>query len=536
MAIDQEILDLLEGQELNVKNLAIELDRSPASLYKPLAGLVTEGLIKKREKESQGKMIAFYSIPSEEGIEGCSWQAHKGILVAGRTYQKKVLEAGFWPSLEQDILTLREREENRHIAVVGLVGLGKSNTAIFLARLLDPSFAVNDIIFTRERLLELVADQPEDKSFVLDDIGVMLSSRGWQEKERGLIFSWLEICRMHRINTIATSPSLAMIDVNYQRLLHYILQVELKCKGHIHIIVFKPTQAGLKPIFKPVGILTFDLPGDPFFSIFQEYQGVKQKDLALSARASLERLKLAKTGVQEYIQEREISRVTDDVVRSALHTVGLDGNLPKADKDTLRVVMYDTLQDKLRIRKRAKTIQVKQGKENLSKARLLASYRNKYQAYLDKGRSEQYSKTLAYRLTYERSRASNLKNLEGVVGSLMRKLKPSLVEGLTLGRLDDSYLVRDLRALRDLLGLFKSFDQQFYSKLFAFFQYDPKRAMEFIQQTRKMRSSYRYHGKFSPSKWRKSVLFALAEIERVERWNALHLQNNSLLSFLHKSG
>lgn len=520
MAIDQEILDILEGQELSVSELGLSIDKSPASIYKPLNRLVREGLVHKREKESQGKMIAFYSIPSEEVIEGCSWQSHKEVLLAGRTYQKKVLEYDFWPSLEQDILTLEEREENRHIAVVGLVGLGKSNTAIFLAKVLDSSFGVKDIIFTKERLLELVADQPQDKSFVFDDIGVMLSSRGWQEKERGLIFSWLEICRMHKVNTIATSPSLAMIDVNYQRLLHFVFQVELKCLGHIHIIVFKPTQAGLKPVFKPVGTLAFNLPGEPFASIFQDYQAIKQKDLALSARASLERLQLAKQGVQEYIQEREVSRVTDDVVQSALHTVGLDGNLPKQEKDNLRTVMYDSLQGKKQREKRLKTEQKRIGTENLRKARLLSGYKSKYQAFIDKGHSEEYSKRLARRLTC--TPVGNLKNLQGVVSSLMKKVKPSEsskpspVEKLVLERLDDVYLVKNLRAMTEILASFKGFDTSFYTAIFGMVLYDYQLAIKFIGKTKEMRnfSQYRYRGKFSPLYWRQGVESYLAQLRK----------------------
>lgn len=517
MAIDEEILDILESRELSVKNLAIELDHSPTSLYKPLAGLVQEGLIKKREKESQGKMIAFYSIPSEEVIEGCSWQSHKEVLLAGRTYQKKVLEYDFWDSLSEDLSSLGEREENRHVAVVGLVGIGKSNTAIFLARVLDPSFDVKGIIFTKERLLGLVANQPTNKSFVFDDVGVMLSSRGWQEKERGLIFSWLEICRMHRINTIATSPSLAMIDVNYQRLLHYVFQVELKCKGHIHIIVFKPTQAGLKPLFKPIGTLTFALPEEPFSSIFQEYLAIKQKELSLSARASLERLESAKEGVQEYIQGREVTRVTDDVVRSALHTIGLDGNLPKQEKDNLRTVMYDSLQEKRQREKKAKQEQNRIGTENLKRARLDVSFKNRYQGYIDQGRSEQFAKTLSYRLVYEKEKAGHLKNLQGAMSSLFKKVQPGLVENLILSRLDNAYLIKDLRAMKSLLGSFRGFEHEFYTKLFSLMVHNPERGLVFVKRVGSARGDFRYHGKPSPKQWREYVVVALAGVIQNER-------------------
>ncbi|MBA7649196.1 hypothetical protein ES703_56990 [subsurface metagenome] len=177
--------------------------------------------------------------------------------------------------------------------------------------------------------------------------------------------------------------------------------------------------------------------------------------------------------------------------------------------------MFDALQEKKQREKAAKTVQVKQGKENLRKARLSAAYRAKYQAYIDKGRSERFAKALSYRLTFQRSRAGNLKNLAGVMGSLSGKVKPVLVENLILDRLDDLYLVRDLRALRDLLGSFKLFDTQFYTQVFAMFLYDPGKAMEFVQKAKEMRSNpeYRYHKRFSPKKWRQAVEDSLGSLE-----------------------
>ncbi|GAJ04208.1 unnamed protein product, partial [marine sediment metagenome] len=164
---------------------------------------------------------------------------------------------------------------------------------------------------------------------------------------------------------------------------------------------------------------------------------------------------------------------------------------------------------------------VEQGKANLRKARLSASYRTKYQGFIDKGRSEAFSKTLAYRLTFEKIRAGNLKNLPSVMGSLLKRgVKSYLVERLVLRRLDDTYLIRDLRAMRDLLAFFKSFDELFYSKLFAMFLEDPKQALAFISEAKEMRKSwlYQYHKRFSPKKWREAVLSKLGNLEAKKRW------------------
>lgn len=515
----KDILDLLEGRQLSAKEIADSLDLPIRSVYRYINDLVVDGSILKLEKVVDGRSVAIYTLPVvTPGV--CQWEAHKEILLTGKTYQKKVLELDFWPAFAEDIQTLDSREQNVHLAVVGLVGWGKSTTAIWISKQLDPSFTVKNIIFVKQDLLKLVASQPKRKSFVLDDIGVMLSSRQWQERERELIFSFLEICRMNRVNTIATAPSLEMIDLNYRRLLHYVFEIELRCEDHIHIIVFKPTTAGLKPSFKPVGVLVFPFP-ESVDHIIKQYQAMKQEQLSLSARASLERLEKAKEGVGRYVSNHSITRVTSDVVSAALDSVGLNGDLPKRDRDRLRVKMYNTLEEKKKAERKAKRQQAEQGKENLRKARLSASYRAKYQAYIDKGRSEAFSKTLAFRLTFERTRAGNLKNLPGAVGSLLKRgVKPYLVEGLVLKKLDDTYLVRDLRAMREILAFFKSFDEPFYSKVFRMFLEDPKLALSFISEAKEMRKSwlYRYHKRFSPKKWRDGVVSRLRDLEAKERW------------------
>lgn len=102
MAVDQEILDLLEGQELSVKDLALAIERSPASLYKPLTKLVRDGLVRKIQKFIKGKPVSFYSVPAKIEIEGCQWQAHKEMLLAGKTFRKNVLGTDFWPSLKEE--------------------------------------------------------------------------------------------------------------------------------------------------------------------------------------------------------------------------------------------------------------------------------------------------------------------------------------------------------------------------------------------------------------------------------------------------
>lgn len=521
MAIDQEILQLLQDQELSVKDLALVIERSPAGLYKPLTRLVEAGLLRKTEKLIKGKGVSFYSVPSERPVEGCSWLGHKQILLAGKTYRESVLECDFWPSLKKEVSNLKERKETFDVLVTGLKGSGKSVTGIWLSHGLDPHFSVKrNIILRKNQILRLAVDQPSHAAFVLDDLGTSLSSRGWAAKEREAIFSFFEICRQNEVHLIGTSPSLDLVDLNFRRLIRYVWDVQLRCKDHVHIIVHKAVSPGLKPVFKAIGVLRVSYPNQ-ISHFLQEYELIKKEELRGAAKDALETLDRLRQGAEAYVLKNPITRVTDDVVRSALHSFGVNGDLSKEAKGQVRVVMFDTLQQKKRKDRASKAVQVKQGKENLRRARLKASYQAKYQGYIDKGRSESFAKTLAYRLTYERQKAGNLKNLAGAMASLMRKVKPYLVERSVVSQLDDIYLVRDFRAMRDVLALFKGFDRSFYSKVFAMFLEDPKQAFTFIDQTKEMRKSffYEYHGKFSPKKWRESVLRHLTDLEARERWN-----------------
>lgn len=523
MAVDREILELLEDQhqELSVKDLAMSIERSPAALYKPLRRLVQDGLIRKRERLIKGKPVFYYSVPAAVEIEGCQWQSHKAMLATGKIFRKNVLDVDFWPFLKQQILSLEERKETLDVAFTGLKGLGKSVSALWLACWLDRSFSVRgNIVLRKEQLLKLGIDQPTDRAFVLDDLGTSLSSRGWAERERSVVFSFFEICRQNRVHLLGTSPSLDLVDVNFRRLIRYVFDLQMRCGDHTHTVIYRVLNPGsAKFVLEPVGTLTLPYPQE-IDGLIKEYEALKRQELRGAAQDALERLEKAKEGVDRYVLSHPVTRVTSDLVGAALDSIGLNGDLPKQDRDRLRVQMYKTLEEKKQREKAAKTIQIKQGKENLKRGRLLTSYRSKYQAYIDKGQSEVFSKRLAYRLTFERSRAGNLKNLAGVVGSLSKKVKLVLIERVILDRLDDVYLIRDLRGLRRILAFFKSFDEPFYSKVFAMFLEDPKLALSFISQAKEMRKSflYRYHGRFSPKKWKQSVLWCLGDLEQKERW------------------
>src|SRR2546428_4354673 len=80
---------------------------------------------------------------------------------------------------------LRERTASRNlnaiVALIGSTGSGKSYTAMRLGQLIDSSFGVDRVVFTKEAFLDLVnADLPRGSVLVWDEAGLRLPPRGWE--------------------------------------------------------------------------------------------------------------------------------------------------------------------------------------------------------------------------------------------------------------------------------------------------------------------------------------------------------------------
>jgi len=520
MVADQEVLLLLERGELTAKQLASQLEQSPVAVYRCVGRLVGDGLVRKGQKFVKGRPVAVYSVLDRAVEGGCWWQQVKEMLIASKVYQNNALEVDFWPFLRGDIQNLKARKETLDLLVVGLKGIGKSITVLWLAsQFLDPHFSIaGNVIFRKEQLLRLAIDQPCDRAFLLDDLGTSLDSRNWQEGERQAIFSFFEICRQNRIHLLGTSPSLDLVDLNFRRLIRYLFDCQLKCSGHLHIVVHRSVNPGLKPVFKPVGVLTVPYPVG-LQGMIDEYERVKKEQLRGSARDLLERLDRAKEGVRNFVISHSPIRITEDFVRLALRSCDLDGGLSKQDRDALRTEMFDVLEGKKKADKKAEARKVETEKEARIKAKLAHSYRVQFQKFVDQGRSLDFSRQLSYRLVYEKAKAVNLKNFLPVFNQLVKRIKPLYIENFVLGRLDDIFLVWDLKIIREAFEPFKDFDQLFNSKLWVMVQEDAQLASNFIVQAVQLKNSflYKHHNKFSPKKWQAGVLFRLKALEFQER-------------------
>lgn len=110
----------------------------------------------------------------------------------------------------------RLHKDNEHfmLCLVGEEGSGKSFTAIRIAQELDPEFAADRVIFDVQELLRRLRDGEFEpgQAFVLDEAGVTLGRRTWQDRAQVLANQALQLIRSHNLALIFTLPALGELD------------------------------------------------------------------------------------------------------------------------------------------------------------------------------------------------------------------------------------------------------------------------------------------------------------------------------------
>lgn len=109
---------------------------------------------------------------------------------------------------------LNVNNEHFMLAIVGEEGSGKSLTALEIAKTLDPQFDADQVIFEVNELLQRLRDEDyrEGQAFVLDEAGVSLGSRTWQDRGQVKVNQALQLIRSHNLALIFTLPRLSELD------------------------------------------------------------------------------------------------------------------------------------------------------------------------------------------------------------------------------------------------------------------------------------------------------------------------------------
>lgn len=123
----------------------------------------------------------------------------------------------------------RVNRQNEHFmaCIVGREGSGKSYTALKIANNLDPTFSADRVIFDVAELLEVLRDGDHSPGnfYVLDEAGVQLGRRTWQDRAQILANQALQLIRSHNLGLIFTLPRLSELDSQTEGRLQAVLEV-----------------------------------------------------------------------------------------------------------------------------------------------------------------------------------------------------------------------------------------------------------------------------------------------------------------------
>jgi len=93
------------------------------------------------------------------------------------------------------LLEMKGKKKAIRLAVVGGAGLGKSYTAIHIAQILQPSFSVDQIVFSGEDYLRLQNTLRDGQAMMMEEPTYMASARGWQSEWQQAVVRTIESSR-----------------------------------------------------------------------------------------------------------------------------------------------------------------------------------------------------------------------------------------------------------------------------------------------------------------------------------------------------
>lgn len=125
---------------------------------------------------------------------------------------------------------LNLRNEHWMCCIVGQEGVGKSYTALKIASMLDPSFDADRVIFDVVNFLEMLRDEEYQpgETYVIDEAGVSLGNRSWQDSEQVKLNQALQLIRSHNLGLVFTLPRLGELDSQTEGRLQDVIELREK--------------------------------------------------------------------------------------------------------------------------------------------------------------------------------------------------------------------------------------------------------------------------------------------------------------------
>lgn len=123
----------------------------------------------------------------------------------------------------------RVNRRNMHamICIVGEEGSGKSYTAAKICETVDPTFNADRVFFDVAELLKVLKDGEHEPGqfYVLDEAGVQLGRRTWQDRGQVLANQALQLVRDHNLGLVFTLPRLGELDSQAQGRLQAFMEI-----------------------------------------------------------------------------------------------------------------------------------------------------------------------------------------------------------------------------------------------------------------------------------------------------------------------
>jgi len=175
--------------------------------------------------------------------------------------------------------------------IVGEEGKCKSYTAIKIGELIDPDFSEENVFFHPADLLEKLKDEEYSAGdvWVLDEAGVGMGNRTWQDSGQKKLNQALQLVRSHNVGFIFTLPRLEELDKQATGRLQNAVEIVKKKDGeYVQGPWYKSNvdRMGMsrrsdsvwwsKPVIqgKQVGAVSFSPPSE---EIVEPYEEVKEE-------------------------------------------------------------------------------------------------------------------------------------------------------------------------------------------------------------------------------------------------------------------
>lgn len=135
--------------------------------------------------------------------------------------------------LRQKWERLNTNNEHWMCVLVGEEGSGKSWTAMTIGELIDPTFSADNVFFHPADVLERLRDEEYDSGdvWVLDEAGVGMGKRSWQDSGQKKLNQALQLIRSHNVGFIFTLPRLGELDSQTKGRLQNAMEVVKKKDG-----------------------------------------------------------------------------------------------------------------------------------------------------------------------------------------------------------------------------------------------------------------------------------------------------------------